>query len=188
MVNFTAEQSQNGKVVLTWRTITELNNQGFEIERLQNYKIEELQSWKKIGYVAGFGTTTETKSYSFTDEEFISGRYSYRLKQIDFDGTFEYSEIVEIEVQMPEQFSLVQNFPNPFNPSTVIRFSIPQQDHVTLRVFDVLGKEVAKIIDEQKPAGSYEISFDGSEFSSGVYFYQLLSGKYSSVKKMILNK
>lgn len=188
LVNFTAEQSQNGKVVLTWRTITELNNQGFEIERLQNYKIEELQSWKKIGYVAGFGTTTETKSYSFTDEEFISGRYSYRLKQIDFDGTFEYSEIVEIEVQMPEQFSLVQNFPNPFNPSTVIRFSIPQQDHVTLRVFDVLGKEVAKIIDEQKPAGSYEISFDGSEFSSGVYFYQLLSGKYSSVKKMILNK
>ncbi len=89
---------------------------------------------------------------------------------------------------MPEQFSLVQNFPNPFNPSTVIRFSIPQQDHVTLRVFDVLGKEVAKIIDEQKPAGSYEISFDGSEFSSGVYFYQLLCGKYSSVKKMILNK
>ena len=134
-----------------WSTATETNNQGFEIERLQDSKIESLKEWEMVGFVPGFGTTTEIHQYSFVDESLQSGNYQYRLKQIDFDGNFEYSNILEVTVDAPAEFSLEQNYPNPFNPVTKIKYQIPLSPpllkgeskavgFVTLKVYDVLGK------------------------------------------------
>ncbi len=152
----------------------------------------------KIGFVTGHGTTTEPQFYSFTDESVPSGEYQYRLKQIDFDGSFEYSEIVEVEIEAPTEFSLEQNYPNPFNPITKIKYTISsvtlrqaQSDIlVTLKVYDVLGNEVATLVNEEKPAGEYEVEFsDKSEgLPSGIYFYQLAAGNFLQTKKMILMK
>ena len=122
-------------VHLNWSTATELNNSGFEIHRFTTNKDE----WNKIGFVAGHGTTTKQQHYSFVDESVSSGKYQYRLKQIDYDGTFEYSDIVEVEVSLPTEFSLEQNYPNPFNPSTTIQYAVSKRQFVTLKVYDVLG-------------------------------------------------
>jgi hypothetical protein len=199
LVSFTAEVSGNN-VTLNWSTASEVNNKGFEIQRLQDYpngtlrdKITRLQDWKVIRFVEGHGTTTETKFYSFTDENLPPGNYQYRLKQIDFDGTFEYSDIIEAEVLTPGKFALYQNYPNPFNPNTIIRFEIPGQARndnilITLKVFDLLGREVATLIDEERPAGYYEIDFDASGLASGVYMYQLRAGHHIEVNKMVLTK
>jgi hypothetical protein len=172
-----------GNIILNWTTATESNNQGFEVQR----KIRESE-FENIGFVPGFGTTTEPKSYSFTESEVSSGKYSYRLKQIDFDGSFGYSDEVEIEVSTPLEFSLVQNYPNPFNPSTKISWQSPVSSRQTLKVYDVLGNEVATLVDEEKPAGSYEIEWDAGKYPSGVYFYQLKTENYFETKKMILLK
>jgi hypothetical protein len=153
--------------------------------------------------VNGNGTSTEPKAYSFVDEKLSAGKYQYRLKQIDFNGSFEYSNIIEVDISLPEKFSLEQNYPNPFNPSTKIKFTIPsvtlsgvEGSFVTLKVFDVLGNEIATLVNEEKPAGSYEVEFSttgGPESSikhpaSGIYFYQLKAGDYLETKKMILMK
>ncbi len=195
LVSFTAEVDEDA-VILNWKTATELNNKGFEIERKAGSKQSTVgNGWVKIGYVAGFGSTTETKTYSFTDDNVASGKYSYRLKQIDFDGTYKYSEIVEVEVEIPNKFVLQQNYPNPFNPSTKIKFTILESPLlggdgrgglVTLKVYDVLGNEVATLVNEEKPAGSYEVGFDATGLPSGVYFYKLQAGKYIGIKKMVL--
>jgi hypothetical protein len=194
LFSFNADVIINSKVKLDWRTATEMNNKGFEIERLQDSKIERLKDlptgqagWLKIGFVNGHGTTTEPNSYSFIDESIQSGKYQYRLKQIDFDGSFEYSDIVEVDIA-PSTYSLSQNYPNPFNPSTTIKYSISNAGIVTLKEFDVLGKEVATLVNEEKPAGNYEVEFDGRELTSGVYFYQLKSGEFIQTKKMLLLK
>jgi Secretion system C-terminal sorting domain len=194
--SFTAELIGRD-VSLNWSTATETNNQGFEIERLQNSKIEKLQEWDVIGFVPGFGTTTQVHHYDFNDESLESGNYQYRLKQIDFDGSFEYSNIIEVTVAAPTKFSLQQNYPNPFNPTTKIKYQIPLSPpllkgeieaggFVTLKIYDVLGNEIAILVDEYKPAGRYEVEFDGTELPSGVYFYQLKAGEYVSTKKMVL--
>lgn len=182
LTSFTGTAVQDG-VLLNWTTATELNNQGFEIERSI-----DAQNWAKIGYVPGFGTTTEPKSYSYMDENVPAGTYSYRLKQIDFDGSFNYSPEVVVNVveALPSDFSLFQNYPNPFNPSTTINYSIPSSEFVTLKVYDVLGNKVATLVDEYKFAGSYEIDFDASQLSSGVYFYKLQAGSFVEIKKMML--
>jgi outer membrane protein assembly factor BamB len=172
----------NEKIFLSWSTATETNNSGFEIER----KSEE--QWEKIGFIPGSGTTTEIRSYSYIDENLSPGNYSYRLKQIDYNGAFEYSDIIEIEVSAPSKYSLEQNYPNPFNPATTISYSIKEKGLVTLKVFDILGKEVATLIDEEQNAGSYKLEFDASSLASGIYFYHLNSGKFVSTKKMILLK
>jgi hypothetical protein len=197
LVSFTAE-FMNDKVKLNWTTGTETNNSGFEIERRAPSKSppkrETFEEWEKIGFVSGFGTTTEPKSYSFTDDNVTTGKYKYRLKQVDYDGTFEYSNEVEIEVNLlPKEFILYQNYPNPFNPITVIKYEIPGQARndnalVTLKVYDLLGREVATLINEEKPAGRYEVIFDASSLASGVYFYRLEAGSFSSAKKMLLIK
>ena len=144
--------------------------------------------WNEVGFVPGFGTTTEPKSYSFTDENLSAGKYQYRLKQIDFDGSFEYSNIVEVEVMVTKDYSLSQNYPNPFNPATLISFSIPNDEFVSLRIYDVLGREVAQIINERRSAGTYQVEFNGTALNSGVYYYTLTAGSYTETKKMMMVK
>ena len=187
LISFTSEVKED-VVTLFWQTATETNNQGFEILRFaQNDNI----GWERIGFVEGKGTTTEIQSYSFTDKP-EPGKYKYRLKQIDFDGTFEYSQEIEVEVKAPNVFSLEQNYPNPFNPSTVISYQLPENGNVTLKVYDVLGNEVATLVDEYRQSGKYEVEFNSSSIkhlpSSGIYFYQLKAGNYIETKKMILLK
>jgi hypothetical protein len=195
LTSFTASVSDNN-VELNWTTATETNNRGFEIER---YALSaKHKGWEKIGFVAGFGTTTEPKSYSFVDENISSGTYSYRLKQIDYDGSYEFSEVIEVEVAQIYKFSLEQNYPNPFNPSTSIQYAVDSRQFVTLIVFDILGREVATLVNEEKPAGKYEVEFNAAElpsgvsakggYASGVYFYQLKAGNYIETKKMVLMK
>jgi len=128
LLSFTASVSENS-VTLNWTTATELNNSGFDILRqTQNDQLD------KIGFVAGFGTTTEMQSYSFVDENLPSGQYAYRLKQVDFDGTFELSDVVTVDVTNPVKYNLSQNYPNPFNPSTKITYTIPELSFITLKV------------------------------------------------------
>lgn len=183
---FTASVTNN-KVHLQWRTSTEVNNQGFEIERASLSAMPG-QGWEKIGFVPGFGTTTEPKSYSFKDIDVMNGLYKYRLKQIDFNGSFEYSDVVEVQINIPDKFVLEQNYPNPFNPSTTIKYQIPNTGFVTLKIFDVLGNEVATLVNEEKPSGEYEVEFGAEELSGGIYFYVLKTGSFKSVKKMIFLK
>ncbi|MBK6915101.1 MAG: hypothetical protein IPH11_16075 [Ignavibacteriales bacterium] len=202
---FTATAELNS-VSLNWQTATETNNSGFEIERKQVGSPQSSvgnQDWNQIAFVPGFGTTAEPKSYSFTDENLSAGTYQYRLKQLDFDGSFEYSNTVEVEINSPTEFTLEQNYPNPFNPTTKIKYTIPSVTlslskgdiPVSLKVFDVLGNEVATLVNEPRQPGSYEVEFNvghAISLSSGVYYYQLrvypVSGAVSFVetKKMIL--
>jgi len=184
LVSFTASQS-NDQIQLSWITATELNNQGFEIER------KTTESWEKIGFVDGNGTTTEMQYYSFTDNSgLVNNVYKiyYRLKQIDFDGTYEYSNEVTIELSQPDSYLLNQNYPNPFNPSTIISWQLPESKFVTLKIYDVLGNEVASLINKENPAGNFEVEFNATALSSGIYYYKLVAGDFVDVKKMILLK
>jgi len=188
LTSFSASVRNNSEVVLTWRTATETNNRGFEIQRKDNNG-----EWKSIGYAAGFGTTTEPKSYTFSDREISPGGYSYRLKQTDYNGMFEYSEAIEVEVKSPAEYTLSQNYPNPFNPSTRISFTLPVNSNVSLKVFNMLGEEVAILANGEMTAGNHSISFTAEKLVSGVYFYSLEAEgndntSYHSVKKMVVTK
>ncbi|MFZ1289471.1 MAG: T9SS type A sorting domain-containing protein [Melioribacteraceae bacterium] len=177
------------KVQLNWETATEVNNYGFEIERLKTNLIIKNSEWEKIGFVEGHGNSNSPKYYSFKDNLLeTSGKYSYRLKQIDIDGTFEYSDIVETSIGAPQNFELGQNYPNPFNPVTSITYSIPNDGHVELGVYDILGNVVEIIENGIKPAGIYTFSFDGSNLASGIYFYKIKANNFISIKKMLLMK
>jgi hypothetical protein len=179
----------NYNVRLDWTTATEANNSGFEIYRKKSEDRIQESEWEKLGFVPGFGTTTEPKSYSFIDEDVKTGTYKYRLKQIDFDGTFEYSNEIEVEFDfIPKEFVLYQNYPNPFNPSTTIRFSIPQSSLVTLKIYNALGQEVRTLVNGFTESGLHTINFDASNLNSGVYFYKLDAGQFSEVKKITLIK
>lgn len=186
LTSFTAAVNSNN-VELIWKTATENNNSGFHVERRTTNEFET------IGFVIGSGTTTEPMTYSFTDVDLNPGNYSYRLKQIDYDGTFEYSNAVEVDIFGPDAYSLEQNYPNPFNPGTKIKFSIAEAAFVSLRVFDVLGQEVVTLINSDLAAGLHTYDFDASGLNSGVYFYKIEAsssdGKtFNDVKKMILLK
>jgi hypothetical protein len=180
--SFKAE-AENDEVRLSWTTSTETNNRGFEIEK-RSFK----GTFEKIGYVAGFGTTTEPKSYSYVDSKLESGNYTYRLKQIDFDGTHSYSDEVNVDVEIPLVYSLEQNYPNPFNPSTTIKYSIQEEGFVKLAVYNLLGEEVTTLVNTLQKAGRYEVLFDASKLSSGIYMYRLESSNFLSIKKMLLIK
>lgn len=138
--------------------------------------------------MSGNGTTTEVSTYSFTDINLNNGNYTYRLKQIDYDGSYDFSNEINIDVNSVEVFKLDQNFPNPFNPSTKISWQSPISSHQTLKIYDVLGNEIATLVDEFRNAGSHEIDFDATALSGGVYFYQLRSGEFVQTNKMILIK
>ncbi len=186
LTSFTA-RANDGVVYLDWTTATEQNNQGFEVQR------STTDQFTTIGFVNGYGTTTEIRNYSFTDTDVQPGTYYYRLKQVDYDGTFEYLDVVQVDVATPVNFTLEQNYPNPFNPSTIITFSLAVDSKVSLKVFDVLGQEVTKLITTNMTAGLHEVNFDAVNLNSGVYFYRLdatgVDGtNFTSVKKMILTK
>ncbi|ROL62509.1 T9SS C-terminal target domain-containing protein [Bacteroidetes/Chlorobi group bacterium ChocPot_Mid] len=194
LTSFSASVS-NGSVLLNWQTATEVNNYGFEIERASQTSTSppkarklNLIDWNKIGFVQGHGNSNSPKDYFFTDENPPSGKVQYRLKQIDFDGSFKYSDIVEANVDFPQEFKLAQNFPNPFNPTTKIEFTIPQAANVSLKVYNVLGQEVRTLVNGMKEAGTYKINFDAKELSNGVYIYKLEAGTYTQARKMILMK
>ena len=178
---------ENNIVVLTWQTASELNNRGFQIEKSFNNA-----NWLNIGLVEGNGTTTNPNTYTFIDDLFLNHNPNhnlfYRLKQIDYDGSFKYSRVIEIEVLNPTDYILYQNFPNPFNPTTTIKFDLPKDGLVTLEVYDILGRKITTLINEQRIAGRYEQTFDASSLVSGVYVYKINAGDFISSKKMILIK
>jgi hypothetical protein len=180
-------------VILKWITKTEVNNYGFEILRsaLNDRHSEEgtdEEPWEKIGFVNGYGNSNSPKEYSFSDIPRGGTQFQYRLKQIDNDGKYEYSNVINVEIGSPNRFELKQNSPNPFNPSTVISYSLPIESKVSLKVYDIVGREVASLIDEEQPVGYHSIIFDGSYLSSGVYICKIAAGKYSASIKMILMK
>lgn len=193
LISFNATVYKNS-VQLTWMTSTENNNYGFDVQRKQSTN-EEPNEWQKIGFVEGKGTTTEPQNYWFNDEDISPGNYLYRLKQIDLDGSLSYSDIIEVSIETVNTFSLEQNYPNPFNPSTNIKFTIPSITLsvvegllVTLKVYDVLGNEVATLVNENKSSGTYEVEFNSKNLTSGIYFYKLEAGNLIETKKMILLK
>ena len=187
LVSFTARLNEQN-VILNWQTATETNNQGFEIQRKIMQSNTE-SDWEIIGFTAGKGTTTEPQSYSFSDD--VSKLYAisfvYRLKQIDFDGSFEFSEEILVEYMiLPKEYELLQNYPNPFNPITTIYYSLKERGTVLLKIFNALGKEIKTLVKEQQDAGTYKLEFDASSLSSGIYFYVLKTGEFTATKKMVL--
>jgi hypothetical protein len=169
---------------LHWRTETEVNNYGFEIERKSNIETD----WKLITFVEGYGNSNSPKQYSYSDSNPIGGsKFFYRLKQIDNDGKFEYSDVVEVMLQ-PEQYALYQNYPNPFNPTTTIRYGLPEDSDVTLKVYSLLGEEVATLVDEHHVTGTYEVKFSAGNLASGIYIYRIHTDKFTETKKLMLMK
>lgn len=182
LASFTSGVDRN-TVALKWTTSSETNNKGFEIERKSGN-----EAWAKAGYVEGSGTSVDPKNYSFS-ERLSTGKYSYRLKQTDFNGSFKYYELSGVvEVGIPAEFALSQNYPNPFNPSTKIDYDIPTDGIVAVILYDMSGREVAKLVNDFRPAGYYTLSFNGANLSSGMYFYRLSSAGFSQTKKMVLVK
>lgn len=190
---FSAEIKDNN-VKLDWKTASEINNSGFEIEKRQTANGKSFDNWVQIGFVEGNGTTANQSSYTFNDINPSAGKYSYRLKQIDFDGSFSYSNELEIEITSPEIFELSQNYPNPFNPSTKIKYTIPSNLNggmsvISLRIFDILGNEIAALVNKEQPAGFYEVEFSASSgLPSGLYIYRLSVNGISLTQKMMLLK
>ncbi|MBN1559805.1 T9SS type A sorting domain-containing protein [candidate division KSB1 bacterium] len=180
-----APTSVSNALLLTWQTVNETNNLGFDVER----SIGNDLNWKKIGFRKGCGTTSEAQYYEFIDEEATTeGVYFYRLKQNDVKGAFEYSAMVQFEVSAPKEWALGQNYPNPFNPSTQIVFQLKQDSQVKLAVFDLLGREVARVVDQPLQAGTHKVSFDATDLSAGLYFYNLQAGAFQEMKRMTFIK
>lgn len=193
LTSFTANNVDQN-VELKWTTATEVNNYGFEI--LRKYTPQNESSYaadfsgeeSKIGFVQGNGNSNSPKSYMFLDNNPPSGSVQYRLKQIDFDGKYKYSDIVEVTIEAPANFALEQNYPNPFNPTTSIKYQLSSISNVSLKVYDVIGREIATLVNEQKAPGNYEVKFDGNKYASGIYFYRLQSGSFVKTKKLLLLK
>lgn len=187
LTSFTAI-SKGRSVELAWKTATEVNSSKFEIERNNG------KEWSKVASLDASGTSNAPKDYSYVDKlkSAAVGTISYRLKMIDNDGKFEYSTIAEVKI-VPTIYALEQNYPNPFNPETRIQYSLPEDAKVTLTVYDLTGREVSRVVNEQQVAGYYEQKFGGYNFASGVYFYRIITesnGKvaFTQVKKMVMVK
>jgi hypothetical protein len=180
---------QKRDVVLKWTTSSEINNSGFEIERRKTDN-NNLLIWSSIGFVNGKGISNHQSDYLFTDKNLTSGKYEYRLKQVDYNGNYQYISLNSVvEISNPKKFALYQNYPNPFNPATKIDYEVPYTSNVTLKVFDITGREVRTLLnDKPHESGFYTVTLDGSNLSSGVYFYRFISGKFSSVKKLMIVK
>jgi GDSL-like lipase/acylhydrolase family protein/type IX secretion system substrate protein len=183
LTSFSATEIKNG-IELKWNTANEVNNYGFEIHR----SINSFDQWKNLGFIQGHGNSNSPKSYSFLDNNLASNKsVYYRLKQIDNDGQFEYSDIIEVNLA-PNQFSLKQNYPNPFNPSTMIEYIISEESFVELSVFNSLGQNVKILVNDYQAPGNYKVPFNGDGLSSGVYLYKINAGSFSDYKKLVLLK
>lgn len=171
-------------VTLAWSTETETNNSGFDVER------KALNSeWTKIGFVRGYGNSTITRNYNYKDYNLAMGTYEYRIKQIDYNGNFNYYNLEgSVNIGAPRKFALTQNYPNPFNPVTKIKFEVPVSEFISLKIFDITGREIRTLVNEKLNAGVYEREFNGAELTSGIYFYRIDAGKFSDTKKMMLIK
>ena len=183
LTSFTASVTPQGHAVLNWSTASEINNRGFEIER----RSADGQ-FATVGFVEGYGTTTKEQNYTYVDRSVNPGTYYYRLKQIDFDGRFEYFGEVELDVTPPLAFGLEQNYPNPFNPNTSIKYSVAEAGFVRLAVYNTLGEEISVLVNGQSDAGFFEVNFDASNLPSGTYIYRLEAPGFATAKKMILMK
>ena len=186
LTSFTANTEEN-KITLSWETATEKNNAGFDIERSADNK-----TFYKIGNIKGRGTTTEKQSYTYTDKISGGGKFYYRLKQIDFNGSYTFSNVLEVSA-LPTVFSLSQNFPNPFNPSTTIKYQLPQKERVVLEIYNTLGEKVKTLVDDIRDPGFYEAKWDGTnnnniDVATGVYIYRIIAGKFVLAKKMMFLK
>ena len=186
LTSFTANTDED-KVTLSWQTATEKNNAGFDIERSTDKK-----SYYKIGNITGKGTTTEKQSYSYVDKTSNGGKLYYRLKQLDYNGSFTYSNVLEVTA-LPTVFSLSQNYPNPFNPTTTIKFQLPQQEKVVLEIYNTLGEKVKTLVNEVRDPGFYRTIWNGTNnnninVASGVYIYRIMAGKFVVSKKMMFLK
>ena len=187
--SFSASVNSNN-VSLNWKTATEVNNNGFEVEResQESQKSEAGGQWEKVGFVQGHGNSNSPKEYSFTDKNLTGGtKFVYRLKQIDNDGKYQYSKEVEVEV-VPTVYEFTQNYPNPFNPATEIKFNLPEASRVTLSVYNIIGQQVASLVNGIKEAGFHSVKFDGSSLPSGTYIYRLQTNNFVQTKKMVLLK
>ena len=181
--SFTANLNSND-VEIIWKTATEVNNYGFEIER----SIDKDNAWEKIGFINGSGNSNNTQDYTLVDHNPPCGKLLYRLKQIDNDGLFRFSKILTVEVALPKNYKLDQNYPNPFNPSTTIRFALPQSTKVKITLYNILGEEVKTIIEQNFDAGLHELNINSEGLSAGVYIYRLQTDAFTAVKKMMLFK
>jgi len=183
LMSFSAILKKN-LVHLNWMTATEVNNYGFDIERKK-----ENEDWKVLGFVEGHGNTNSPKEYSFLDNDIdAAGIYYYRLKQIDNDGSYEFSQMIEVDFNSPVSFELKQNYPNPFNPSTTITFTLPANEIVSLSVYNMLGEEIQILQNGFLEAGIYSYNFNAEELPSGVYIYNLSYNNKTQTKKMLLLK
>jgi len=186
-------QVKKNDVILEWTTASESNNYGFEIHRT----IENSSDWQKIGFIEGTGTSTTPNQYSFIDADLPPGTFSYRLKQIDFDGAYNLSQIIEVTIAAPQAFALEQNYPNPFNPNTRINYQIPNDiaagEMVSLTIYNLLGTPVKTLIHRKHAPGFYTASWDGTDemgkiVPTGIYIYRLVVANYVSTKRMVLMK
>src|SRR5690606_20022014 len=187
LTSFTAAAEKN-QVTLNWQTATETNNRGFEIQRRSSNS-----DFVTIGFVEGKGTSTNSSSYSYTDKNVDNQAFSYRLKQIDFDGSFEYSNIVEVDLSLPADFSISQNYPNPFNPSTSIRFALPVDAKVSVMLYNSLGEVVENLVEGNFTAGNHTINFNAANLTSGTYIYKIYAKgfdgrEFAQSNKMVLMK
>lgn len=182
LVSFTHLRLDEG-ILLNWKTATETNNAGFSIERSRDN-----ENYSEIGFVGGRGTTTEPQVYSFIDDKVESGKYYYRLKQIDYDGKYAYVGEILVDIGAPSKYVLEQNFPNPFNPSTIIKFSLPEKTNVSIKLFNSLGQEISEIVNNEFDAGVHQIEFNSTNLTSGVYYYKMETGKFSQIRKMVVIK
>ena len=184
LTSFTAI-AKDDNVLLNWITSTETNNMGFDIERRST---KSNSGWQKLGFINGKGTTTEKSNYSFVDKNPAEGKSYYRLRQIDFDGTSKIYNSVEVDFETVKEYSLSQNYPNPFNPSTEINYTLTKSGNVTLKVYNLLGSEIATLVNGFMEAGKHSVKFDANDITSGIYFYTIKADNFTSTRKMILMK
>ena len=182
--SFTATANTDN-ISLSWVTSTETNNMGFEVERRAT---NSNSGWQKLGFINGKGTTTEKSSYSYTDKNPVDGKSYYRLKQIDLDGSSKIYDAVEVDFETVEEYSIAQNYPNPFNPGTEINYNLAKSGNVTLKVYNILGSEVATLVNGFIEAGKHSVMFNAKDFTSGVYFYTIKADNFTATRKMILIK
>ncbi len=197
LTSFYAEVEEN-IVILSWTTATEVNNFGFEIECASMLRVTQKQhskeqnysatKWETLGFVEGHGNSNTIQNYTFIDNSIEGNNFEYRLKQIDTDGKFEYSETIAVQLGKLTKYALEQNYPNPFNPTTTIAFSIANKSKVKLSVYNVVGEEVVELVNREMAVGMHTINFDASNLVSGIYFYKLIANDFIETKKLLLLK